>query len=99
VAWPGTNGGARAGGLLAVAVLPGLAGISPHAYDHPALLSTGFHHAVLIAAALCALGGVLSALLIGREAPPVKEGCQRARDEDAAALRVHCAVVAPHARP
>jgi EmrB/QacA subfamily drug resistance transporter len=55
---------ARVAGLLAVAVLPGIAGITPHAYDDPTLLSTGFHHAVLIAGALCAFGGVLSFLLI-----------------------------------
>jgi EmrB/QacA subfamily drug resistance transporter len=70
------NDVARTAGLLAVAVLPGIAGISPHAYQHPALLSTGFHHAVLIAGGLCALGGVLSALFIGepmREQPAVAE--------------------------
>jgi EmrB/QacA subfamily drug resistance transporter len=64
------NDVARAAGLLAVAVLPGLAGITPSAYDDPAQLSTGFHHAVLIAAGLCALGGVLSFLLISREPAP-----------------------------
>lgn len=58
------NDVARAAGLLAVAVLPGLAGITPAAYDHPAQLSSGFHHAVVIAGALCALGGVLSAVFI-----------------------------------
>ncbi|MGI8678344.1 MAG: DHA2 family efflux MFS transporter permease subunit [Jatrophihabitans sp.] len=63
---------ARAAGLLAVAVLPGVAGITPAAYNHPADLSTGFHHAVLIAAGLCALGGVLSFLLVAsREDSPV----------------------------
>jgi EmrB/QacA subfamily drug resistance transporter len=55
---------ARIAGLLAVAVLPALAGISQSAYAHPAQLSTGFHHAVLIAAALCAIGGGLSWWLI-----------------------------------
>ena len=55
---------ARIGGLLAVAVLPGLAGLTPSAYGDPARLSTGFHHAVLIAGAVCAFGGVLAALFI-----------------------------------
>jgi EmrB/QacA subfamily drug resistance transporter len=55
---------ARIAGLLAVAVLPGLAGITPHSYTHPSELSAGFHNAVLIAGGLCAFGGVLSALLI-----------------------------------
>jgi MFS family permease len=94
------NDVARAAGLLAVAVLPGLAGISQHAYDHPALLSTGFHHAVFIAAGMCAFGGVLSALLIGRTAPETTQvACRQARDEDPAVLRMHCGVAQPHARP
>jgi EmrB/QacA subfamily drug resistance transporter len=63
------NDVARAAGLLAVAVLPGAAGITPHTYDNPVQLSTGFHHAVLIAAALCAAGGVLSAFLIAPRQP------------------------------
>ncbi|MGI8590721.1 MAG: DHA2 family efflux MFS transporter permease subunit [Nakamurella sp.] len=54
------NDVARIAGLLAVAVLPSLAGISPAAYADPALLSAGFHRAVLIAGALCAFGGVLA---------------------------------------
>ena len=94
------NDVARAAGLLAVAVLPGLAGISQHAYDHPALLSTGFHHAVLIAAGMCAFGGVLSALLIGRDAPAtVEAACRRAAQDDPTVLCMHCGVAQPHARP
>jgi EmrB/QacA subfamily drug resistance transporter len=58
------NDVARTAGLLAVAVLPALAGITQSAYADPALLSTGFHHAVLITAALCALGGILAAATI-----------------------------------
>jgi EmrB/QacA subfamily drug resistance transporter len=54
------NDVARIAGLLAVAVLPSIAGITPQAYADPALLSIGFHRAVLIAGALCALGGVLA---------------------------------------
>ncbi|WP_375477687.1 MFS transporter [uncultured Jatrophihabitans sp.] len=58
------NDVARVAGLLSVAVLPGLAGISAKAYADPAALSSGFHTAALIAAGLCASGGVLAALLI-----------------------------------
>jgi hypothetical protein len=41
-----------------------LAGITAAAYKSPAALSRGFHHAALIAAVLCALGGVLAGVLI-----------------------------------
>jgi EmrB/QacA subfamily drug resistance transporter len=58
------NDVARTAGLLAVAVLPGLAGITQAAYADPRALSSGFHTAVLIGAGLCAAGGILSWLLI-----------------------------------
>jgi hypothetical protein len=54
------NDVARIAGLLAVAVLPALAGITPAAYADPVLLSAGFHRAVLIAGGLCAVGGLLA---------------------------------------
>jgi hypothetical protein len=54
------NDVARIAGLLAVAVLPALSGITPAAYADPVLLSAGFHRAVLIAGAVCASGGVLA---------------------------------------
>ena len=89
------NDVARAAGLLAVAVLPALAGITDSTYNNPAEFSAGFHHAVLICAGLCALGGVLSALFISGDV----EAVGAARDEDPAALQRTCAVTAPHARP
>lgn len=58
------NDVSRTAGLVAVAVLPGLAGIDQAAYRHPAALSGGFHHAMVIAGLACACGGLLSALLI-----------------------------------
>jgi EmrB/QacA subfamily drug resistance transporter len=58
------NDVARTAALFAVAVLPALSGITATAYKSPAALSNGFHHAVWIAAALTALGGVLAGLLI-----------------------------------
>jgi EmrB/QacA subfamily drug resistance transporter len=58
------NDVARVAGLLAVAVLPGLAGITPAVYAHPDRLSVGFEHAMWIAGAMCAFGGVLSAVLL-----------------------------------
>jgi predicted MFS family arabinose efflux permease len=62
------NDVARFGGLLAVAVLPALAGITGSAYLHPAALAAGFRTAVLISGALCAAGGLLAALTIANPA-------------------------------
>src|ERR1700678_4588676 len=58
------NDVSRAASLIAVAVLPPLAGITGDIYQHPAALTSGFHKAVLIAAAVAALGGVLAAATI-----------------------------------
>jgi MFS family permease len=58
------NDVARFGGLLAVAILPALAGITGTSYLHPDALATGFRTAALISGALCAAGGVLAAFTI-----------------------------------
>ncbi len=62
------NDVARIGSLIAVAVLPALAGISGTSYLHPAELSSGFRSAAFLAGGLCALGGVLAAF--GIKNPP-----------------------------
>src|SRR5215475_13815322 len=58
------NDVARFGGLLAVAVLPALAGITGTSYLHPGALAAGFRTAALLSGALCAAGGVLAAFTI-----------------------------------
>lgn len=58
------NDVARTAGLIAVAILPAVGGITPEVYAQPDLLSQGFHRAVLVAGVLCALGGVLSFFVI-----------------------------------
>ena len=84
---------ARVAGLLAVAVLPGIAGITPQAYQHPALLSAGFHHAVLISAGLCALGGLLAlAFISGRPVGGIRTGTP-----ESAAQPPHDPIGTPHA--
>jgi EmrB/QacA subfamily drug resistance transporter len=55
------NDVARTGGLIAVAILPALAGISGDAYLHPSQLSSGFKTAMFIAASWCVVGGLLAA--------------------------------------
>ncbi len=54
------NDVARAAGLIAVAVLPALAGITGDSYLHPAELAHGFKVAATMAAVFCAAGGVLA---------------------------------------
>ena len=54
------NDVARAAGLIAVAVLPALAGITGDSYLHPAELAHGFKVAAMMAAVFCAAGGVLA---------------------------------------
>jgi EmrB/QacA subfamily drug resistance transporter len=58
------NDMARFGGLLAVALLPALVGITGTAYLHPDVLAAGFRAAVLISGALCVAGGLLAAVTV-----------------------------------
>jgi hypothetical protein len=54
------NAVARAAQLLAVAVLPVAAGLSGSDYLDPSAMADGFHAAMVISAALSALGGALA---------------------------------------
>ena len=84
------NDVARAGSLIAVAILPALAGITGDSYLHPAVLAGDFKTAALIAAAFCAAGGVLAALTIRNPAPAT---CARTTPQEFA-----CALDAPPLR-
>jgi EmrB/QacA subfamily drug resistance transporter len=84
------NDVARTAGLIAVAVLPVAAGITGTAYLDPARLDRGFTTAVLIAAALCALGGLLAAATIRNP--------ERAPAAELAPIGTHCALEAPPLR-
>jgi EmrB/QacA subfamily drug resistance transporter len=79
------NDVARAAGLLAVAVLPVAAGISGAGALDPARFNDGFHTAVLIAAALCAAGGLISWFGIRNPAPAPAPAAPAAAAEGAAA--------------
>jgi EmrB/QacA subfamily drug resistance transporter len=85
------NDVARAASLIAVAVLPVAAGITGDAYLHPAVLTSGFHRAVLIAAAVAATAGLLAAATIRN--PPRAAG----RPSDSLDC-LHCALDAPPLR-
>jgi len=86
------NDVARVGGLLAVAVLPALVGITGTSYLDPTALSRGFREAVLIAGALCCSAGALAA--VGIRNPD--HGTAPAREVGAAprAECHHCALEA-----
>ncbi len=84
------NDVARFGGLLAVAVLPALAGITGTAYLHPDALAAGFRTAVLISAALCAAGGLLAAFTITN--PP---RAPRLAGAPVPGQSLHCGLEAP----
>jgi EmrB/QacA subfamily drug resistance transporter len=65
------NDVARTAGLIAVAVLPAAAGLTGSAYLHPAAFDHGFQKAMVIAAVVCATGGVVAALTIRNDPVPV----------------------------
>ena len=58
------NDVARTASLIAVAVLPVLAGITSATYLHPAELAHGFRTAVLVAGAAAAVGGLIGVTFI-----------------------------------
>ena len=61
----GTNNAvARTGGLLAVAAIPSLVGLTGDALSTPALLDPGFDRAMWASAAVVAAGGVLALFLL-----------------------------------
>lgn len=61
----GTNNAvARAGGLLAVAVIPGVVGLTGDALSNPDVLDAGFGSAMLLSAALVAIGGVVALVFL-----------------------------------
>ena len=82
------NAVARVAGLLAIAVIPTLAGIKGDAYLDAARLTDGFHHAMWICAALVGASALMAAVTMpGRteEARPV-------------AQETHCCIDAPPLR-
>jgi EmrB/QacA subfamily drug resistance transporter len=54
------NAVARAGGLLSVAALPAIVGLTGEEYRNATALTAGYHQALLICAAMLVVGGVVS---------------------------------------
>jgi EmrB/QacA subfamily drug resistance transporter len=65
------NDVARVAGLLAVAVLPIVSGLTGDAYLHPAVFAHGFRIATVIAGGMCGLGAIVAALTIRNTRPTI----------------------------
>jgi EmrB/QacA subfamily drug resistance transporter len=90
------NAIARAGGLLAVAVIPVAAGLGDTDYTRPTSFEAGFHPAMLISAGLLALGSLLAAVLLHEPRPvPVSAPTERIPLERCS----HCGVTGPQLHP
>ena len=81
------------GGLLAVAVLPGMAGISGADYADPAAFDAGFHVAVTISAGLMVVAAIVAAAGIRRTREPITD--DRFRIDECR----HCAISGPPLNP
>jgi MFS family permease len=88
------NDVARTGGLIAVAVLPALAGITGDTYLHAHQFADGFRTAVAISAGACIAGGILAAAAIRNPPRPAPIPATAT----AVAECMHCALDAPPVR-
>jgi EmrB/QacA subfamily drug resistance transporter len=83
------NDVARTASLVAVAVLPVVAGITGDSYVHPDQFAAGFRTAMFVSAAVCVAGGVLAGFTI-RNVP--------LGSQDNACQDLHCALDGPPLR-
>ncbi|MFI0408572.1 MFS transporter [Actinomadura sp. 3N508] len=88
------NAVARAAGLLTVAAIPPLAGLTGAAYDDPAEFSHGFRLAMIVCAAMLAAGAALSFLTVDDGALRTPSG--KAVEPECTS---HCGVGAPQLQP
>jgi len=93
------NAVARAAGLLGVAVIPVVAGLSGDVYGDPAAFGAGFRTGMLIAAALCVAGGVLAWATIRNDVLDTDdEQVEGEPARDHAVTDTHCPVTGPPLR-
>ncbi|NNG37553.1 MFS transporter [Nakamurella aerolata] len=86
------NAVARTGNLLAVAAVPPAVGLVGDALNNPQEFDSGFSAAMIVSAAMIALGAVLTVLLVR---DPDSVGTKRSKPLS----RSHCAVNAPPLEP
>lgn len=92
------NAVARVASLLAVAVLPLIAGITGQSFYEPSEMTDGFHVAMFACAALAAVGGVIAWLTLSDDllaAEPTRRGEAPVR----VAAEFSCGVAGPPLRP
>src|SRR5262245_20687742 len=82
------NAVSRGGGLLAIAVIPGVSGLTGTAYLDPTAFARGFRTAMLISATLAAAGGLLAWLFIRKDVAGRAHACPSAHLD----RRHYCAV-------
>lgn len=82
------NAISRGAGLLAVAVLPAVAGLTGDAYTDPEQFAAGFRVAMVVSAGLVAAGGVLAWLLVSDRLDGDEPACPHSERE----RQFHCAV-------
>ncbi|MCP2340789.1 MFS transporter [Actinomadura rupiterrae] len=83
------NAVARAAGLLAVAAIPPLVGLTGDAYRDPAKFSHGFHQAMLVCAGMLVAGAVLTLFTVKEDTLKAAPPSQKPE------CKTHCAVGAP----
>ncbi|GLZ44407.1 MFS transporter [Actinomycetospora sp. NBRC 106375] len=97
------NAIARAAGLLAVALIPAVAGISGQDYTDPPSFAAGYRIAMAIAAGLLAVGAVLSAVLLRPRRTPAttapEDPDDHAPERFPTEVCTHCGVTAPQQYP
>ena len=90
------NAIARSGGLLAVAVIPVAAGLGGTDYTDPLSFSPGFVTAMLISAALLALGALMAVALLREPRPALIPGVPERLPLERC---THCGVAGPQLHP